>query len=100
MSKFSVKFIHSEKSTKICEISTLDLSYVVPVKTTMEISQNSVAFSEYMNFNKIGRPLISYDKRSDTCNNYLPLDVLSSVLTQGSLLNSSYLKNKVSLGLF
>ena len=28
----------------------LDLSYVVPVKSTVEISQNFVAFSEYMNF--------------------------------------------------
>ena len=45
-----VKFIHSEKATKFCEISTLDLSYVVTVKSTVEISQNFVAFSEYMNF--------------------------------------------------
>ena len=30
--------------------STLLLSYVVPVKGKMEISQNCVAFSEYMNF--------------------------------------------------
>ena len=27
-----------------------NLSYVVPVKSTMEILQNYVAFSEYMNF--------------------------------------------------
>ena len=46
-----VKFIYSEKATKFCEISTLDLSYVGPVKSTVEISQNFVAFSEYMNFN-------------------------------------------------
>ena len=45
-----IKFIHSEKTTKFCEISTVDLSYVVPVKSTVEISQNFVAFSEYMNF--------------------------------------------------
>ena len=45
-----LKFIHSEKATKFCEISTVDLSYVVPVKSTVEISQNFVAFSEYMNF--------------------------------------------------
>ena len=32
------------------EISTLLLSYVVPVKSKVEISQNFVAFSEYMNF--------------------------------------------------
>ena len=45
-----VKFIYSEKATKFCEISTLDLSYVVQVKSTVEISQNFVAFSECMNF--------------------------------------------------
>jgi hypothetical protein len=42
--------MYSEKATKFCEISTVDLSYVVPVKSTVEISQNFVAFSEYMNF--------------------------------------------------
>ena len=45
-----LKFIYSEKATKFCEISTLLLSYVVPVKSKLEISQNFVAFSEYMNF--------------------------------------------------
>ena len=45
-----VKFIYYEKATKFSEISTLLLSYVVPVKSKVEISQNSVAFSEYMNF--------------------------------------------------
>ena len=45
-----VKFIYSEKATKFCEFSTVDLSYVVPVKSTVEISQNFVAFSEYVNF--------------------------------------------------
>ena len=45
-----IKFIYSEKATKFCEISTLLLSYVVPVKSKVEISQNFVAFSEYMNF--------------------------------------------------
>ena len=39
---------------KICEISTLDLSYVVTVKSTVEISQNIVAFSEYENFTNLG----------------------------------------------
>ena len=43
----SLKFIYS---AKFCEISTVDLSYVVPVKSTVEISQDFVAFSEYMNF--------------------------------------------------
>ena len=45
-----LKFIYSEKATNFCEISTVDLSYVVMVKSTVEISQNFVAFSEYMNF--------------------------------------------------
>ena len=48
--KLILKFIYSEKATKFCEISTVDLSYVVTVKCTVEISQNFVAFSEYMNF--------------------------------------------------
>ena len=47
---YVVKFICSEKAIKFCEISTLLLSNVVPVKSKVEISQNSVAFSEYMNF--------------------------------------------------
>ena len=47
---YILKFIYSEKATKFCEISTLLLSYVVPVKSKVEISQNFVAFSEYMNF--------------------------------------------------
>ena len=42
--------LYSEKGTKVCQISTVDLSYVVPVKSTVEIMQNFVAFSEYMNF--------------------------------------------------
>ena len=46
-----LKFIYSEKATKFCKISTIDFSYVVTVKSTIEISQNFVAFSEYMNFN-------------------------------------------------
>ena len=45
-----LKFIYSEKATQFREISTVDLSYVVPVKSTVEISQNFVAFSKYMNF--------------------------------------------------
>ena len=49
----SLKFIYSEKATKFCEISTLLLSNVVPVKSKVAISQNFVAFSEYMNINKI-----------------------------------------------
>ena len=42
--------MYSEKNHKFCEISTLDLSYVVTIKSTVEISQNFMAFSEYVNF--------------------------------------------------
>ena len=45
-----VKFIYSEKATKFCNIFTLFLSYVVPVKIKVKILQIFVAFSEYMNF--------------------------------------------------
>ena len=47
---FCVKFVHSEKTTKFCKISTLLLSTVHTEKSKVEISQNFVAFSEYMNF--------------------------------------------------
>jgi hypothetical protein len=42
-----VKFIYSEKATKVWEISTLLLSYVVLVKSKVGILEN---FSEYMTF--------------------------------------------------
>ena len=48
-----VKFIYSEKATKFCEISTLLLSYVVPVKSKVYILQIFVAFSEYINFYRL-----------------------------------------------
>ena len=54
--KVYIKFIYSEEATKFCEISTVDLSYVVTVKSTVEISQNFLAFSEYVNFNILLRP--------------------------------------------
>ena len=47
-----LKFICSEKATNFWEISTLLLTTVHTVKTKVEILQNFVAFSEYMNFNK------------------------------------------------
>ena len=41
--------MYSEKATKFCEILTLLLSYyVVSVKSKVKISQNFVAFWEYM----------------------------------------------------
>ena len=43
--------MYSEKATKFCVIFTFLLSYVVPVKSKVKISQKFGAFSEYMNFN-------------------------------------------------
>ena len=46
-----VKFIYSEKVTKFWKIFTLQLTVCTVVKSKVKISQNFVAFSEYMNFN-------------------------------------------------
>ena len=46
-----LKFIYSEKATKFCEIFPLLLTTVHTVKSKGNISQNFVAFSEYMNCN-------------------------------------------------
>ena len=46
-------FIYSEKATKFCEISTILLTTVHTVKSKVEILQNFVAFSEYMNFSNL-----------------------------------------------
>ena len=47
-----LKFIYSEKATKFCEISTIDLTVTTWDKSIMDILQKFVAFSEYMNFKK------------------------------------------------
>ena len=46
----TLKLIFSEKATKVCQISTVDLTGTTQDKYTVEILQNFVAFSEYMNF--------------------------------------------------
>ena len=45
-----LKFIYSEKDTKILWYHHLRFHYVVMVKSTVEILQNFVSFSEYINF--------------------------------------------------
>ena len=45
-----LKFIYSKKATKFCEIFALLLTVCTVVKSKVKISQNFVAFSEYMNF--------------------------------------------------
>ena len=47
----SAKFIYSEKATKFCEISTLDLIVCSTVKSKVEILQNFVAFSDSEKYN-------------------------------------------------
>ena len=48
---YSLKLMYSEKATKFYEISTFLSSVCTVDKSKVEISQNFVAFSEYMDFN-------------------------------------------------
>ena len=50
-----LKYVYSEKATKFYEIFALLLSTVHTNKSKVKISQNFVAFSDYMNFNKSKR---------------------------------------------
>ena len=52
-----LKFINSERATKFCKMSTIDLTVSIYVKCTVEILQKFVAFSEYMYFISICRIL-------------------------------------------
>ena len=45
-----IKFMYSEKATKFCEISTLILTDTTWDKSKVEVLQNFVGFSEYINF--------------------------------------------------
>ena len=74
---FHIKLIYSEKATKFCEISTLLLSYVVPVKCKVEILQNCVAFSEYMNFKCIKKSIVSLRSCPTRINTTLTRNILS-----------------------
>ena len=59
-----LKFIYSEKAKKFCKIFSLLLSVCTVDKSKGKISQNFVAFSEYMNFKVKYRHIvkISYKK--------------------------------------
>ena len=50
MQHILLKCVYYEEATKFCLISTLHLSTVHTNKSKVEILQNFVAFSEYMNF--------------------------------------------------
>ena len=62
-----LKFKYSEKATKFCEIFTLLLTECTVVKSKLKISQNFVAFSEYMNFtcNNLGYAKLQAEKPID-----------------------------------
>ena len=51
-----LKLIYSEKATRFFEISSVDLTGASLDKSTVEILQNFVAFSEYMNFKPSAEP--------------------------------------------
>ena len=55
-----LKFIYSEKAPKFCEIFTLLLTVCTVVKSKVKISQNFVAFSEYMSFNNIWQEFLYF----------------------------------------
>ena len=55
-----LKFIYSEKATKFCEISTVDLTGTIQDKSTVEILQHFVAFSEYKTLTDLQQPEITF----------------------------------------
>ena len=55
-----MKYIYSEKATKFCKISTVDLTVTTSDKFKVKISQNFVALSECMNFNAIARNIPNF----------------------------------------
>ena len=67
---YIVKFIYSEKATKFCEIFPLLLTVCNVVKRKGKISQNVVAFSEYMNFTKKRRRIKDCSLLSATMANH------------------------------
>ena len=62
-----LKIIHIEKATKFYEIFTLLLTGTTQDKNKLKISQNFVAFSEYMNFtcNNLGYAKLQAEKPID-----------------------------------
>ena len=48
-----LKFIYSEKATKLSEISTVDLTVTTYDKSKMVILQKFASFSQNLNFNKM-----------------------------------------------
>ena len=61
----SIFFIYFDKATKACKISTLLLSVCSADKNKVEIQQNFVAFSEYMNFTSLSKESKGYSHLSN-----------------------------------
>ena len=55
------------KVAKFCEISTVDLPYVVTVNSKVEVLKKIVAFSEYMNFKKFISVFIELEIYPQVC---------------------------------
>ena len=76
---FEIKFIYSEKATEFCEIFPLHT-----VKSKGKISQNFVAFSEYMNFKTKSKKMGLWSLQSKIFRSYALITLTCSVkcLTQ------------------
>ena len=88
----SVKSIYSEKAAKFCENSTLILSLCTVDKSKVEISQNFVAFSEYMNFKFISHANIRTLLKLQKCKGRLKHVFISSCTLS---ICTWFLKNRV-----
>ena len=77
-----LNFIYSDFATKFCNIFKLLLSYVVPVKSKVKISQNFVVCSEYMNFKTIESDTELTKLSSENIKNWPFLEKISSIMFQ------------------
>ena len=103
-----LKFIYSEKAPKFCEIFTLLLTVCTVVKSKVKISQNFVAFSEYMSFNNIWQEFLyfslNYLGSKLLCNNWIrTLFRLSCLLYSKEMftqVSGNHSKNSSYLGFY
>ena len=70
------KFKYSEKATKFCKIFPLLLTTLHTVKSKRKISQNLVAFSEYMNFTTKGYVVHTLKKKAIFSYHYIVVKYL------------------------
>ena len=78
---FTLKIHIFWEGHKICEISTVDLTGTTQDKSTLEILQNFVAFSEYMNF-KMTYYFYSQNRFDWKCNQNVNLKINPSACKQ------------------